>query len=161
MFARQMGKNETSAQLEAFLLSQNAERGGTIVKAAPTFKPQTITSMLRLKEVLSASPETATRWQPQYGYMLRLEKASIASFLADRFGERIEKLVFTAPAKSALGFAMLTMINTGRLSLYRADGSTEWEECWKEIKACRYQLRHGEQIGWSVPESEGHDDFAR
>jgi pimeloyl-ACP methyl ester carboxylesterase len=85
--------------------------------------------------------------------------AGIASFLAERMGERVEKVVFTAPAKSALGFQMLTMTNAGRLALYRADGSPEWEECWLEICACRYKLREREQIAWSVPESEGHDDF--
>lgn len=89
MFARQMGKNETSAQLEAFLLSRYAGTGGTIVKAAPTFKPQTINSMLRLKEVLSNSPLTASRWQPQYGYMMRVEKAAIAFFSADKHANEV------------------------------------------------------------------------
>ena len=42
MFARQMGKNQLSAILEAYLLSCMDE--GTIVKAAPTFKPQIINS---------------------------------------------------------------------------------------------------------------------
>src|SRR3954452_15410318 len=46
--ARQMGKNELSAALEAYLLALHARRGGTLVKAAPTFRPQTITSLLRL-----------------------------------------------------------------------------------------------------------------
>ena len=40
MMARQMGKNELSAQLEAWLLDQHAHIGGMIVKAAPTFRPQ-------------------------------------------------------------------------------------------------------------------------
>jgi hypothetical protein len=82
-----------------------------------------------------------------------------AAFLADRFGERVEKFLFTAPSKSRLGYAMLAMTNTGRLSLYREEGSAEWRECWAEIRACRYRLRSGEQLAWSVPESEGHDDF--
>ena len=52
MMARQMGKNELSAQLEAWLLDQASETGGTIVKAAPTFRPQLHTSLARLSGVL-------------------------------------------------------------------------------------------------------------
>ena len=48
MMARQAGKNELSAQIEAYLLNLYQRTGGQIVKASPTFKPQTINSMLRL-----------------------------------------------------------------------------------------------------------------
>jgi pimeloyl-ACP methyl ester carboxylesterase len=85
--------------------------------------------------------------------------AGIAAFLANRYPERTEEFVFTAPSKSRLAYGMLAMVNTGRLSIYREDGSAEWRECWKEIAACRYWLRTGEQMGWGVPEREGHDDF--
>ncbi len=83
MFARQMGKNETSAQIEAYLLALYAGRGGTIVKAAPSFKPQLVTSMLRLKEVLDANPLTRRRWKPSFGYMARLGKACVTFLSAD------------------------------------------------------------------------------
>lgn len=52
MLARQMGKNELSAHLECYLLNLYRRRGGTIVKAAPTFRPQAVLSRLRLREVL-------------------------------------------------------------------------------------------------------------
>ena len=52
MMARQMGKNELSAQLEAWLLDQHAVSGGTIVKAAPTFRPQLHVSLARLGATL-------------------------------------------------------------------------------------------------------------
>jgi len=39
MMARQMGKNELSARVEAYLLALYAGVGGQIVKAAPTFRP--------------------------------------------------------------------------------------------------------------------------
>ena len=42
MMARQAGKNQLSATLEAYLLSTHDE--GTIIKAAPTFSPQIATS---------------------------------------------------------------------------------------------------------------------
>lgn len=50
--ARQGGKNELSAHLELLLLTLYMARGGNIVKCSPTFKPQTIISMQRLKERL-------------------------------------------------------------------------------------------------------------
>jgi len=79
MFARQMGKNEVSAHLEAFLLNLYARRGGTIVKAAPTFRPQIITSKQRLEGVLN-NPLNRRRWRGDEGYMLRLGKARVLFF---------------------------------------------------------------------------------
>jgi len=400
MFGRQMGKNETSAQIEAHLLSLFAATGGSIVKAAPSFKPQLITSILRLKDTLDRSPVTRGRWLPQYGYMVRLGNATIsflsadpaanvvgatasllleideaqdvapekydrdfrpmasstnattvlygtawsedsllerqrrinlsheartgerlhfeydwsvlaainphykafvegeiarlgvehptirtqyllqtlsdagrlfsaeqraalrgshrrlrvpepdrvyvagidlagadeqaedavarllsprrdstvitiaevsrdvlgraearvvdhvwwtgrdqvwqyerlldlwqrwrltrvavdasgigagiAAFLSARHAARTDSIVFSAPAKSKLAYAMLTMINARRLTVYADDGSPESRQLWTEVVACRYWLRAGEQIGWAVPETEGHDDF--
>lgn len=83
MFARQMGKNELSAQLEAYLLTLYSARGGTLVKAAPSFKPQIINSLLRLKDTLTTNPLTRTRWRPQFGYILRLGDTSITFLSAD------------------------------------------------------------------------------
>jgi Terminase RNaseH-like domain len=400
MFARQMGKNETSAQLEAYLLTLYARRGGSIVKAAPSFKPQIVNSILRLKEALDRSPTTRRRWHPSFGYMVRLGRAGVtflsadshanvvgatasllleideaqdvdsdkydrdfrpmasstnattvlygtawaedsileqqrrrnleheqqtgerlhfeydwtvlaalnpyyrsfvegeigrlgeehptiqtqyllrcvsdagrlfsleqrgqlagvhsrqlspgadsmyvagidlagedeqaedaiarrlsprrdstvisigdvtrdgsgqpvvrvvehlwwtgrdqvwqyerlldlwerwnfarvcvdasgigagvAAFLADKHPDRTERFVFTTPSKSRLAYSMLAMTNTGRLSLYAADGSAEYKECRREIEQCRYWLRAAETMAWGVPETEGHDDF--
>ena len=50
--ARQGGKNELSAHLEVLLLTLHMAQGGNMVKCSPTFKPQTIISMQRLKERL-------------------------------------------------------------------------------------------------------------
>ena len=50
MLSRQSGKNETSAIIEAYLLF--CMESGTMVKAAPTFKPQVLTSRLRLLSML-------------------------------------------------------------------------------------------------------------
>ena len=52
VIARQGGKNELSAQVEVLLLTIFMGVGGSAVKASPTFKPQTINSILRLKERL-------------------------------------------------------------------------------------------------------------
>lgn len=83
----------------------------------------------------------------------------IAAFLAERLGPRVERFVFTAASKSALGYGLLTMINTGRLSLYKEDGSAERQQCRRELRAVRANPRAGEILAWAVPESEGHDDF--
>lgn len=50
--ARQGGKNELSAHIELLLLTLSMADGGSIIKCSPTFKPQTIISMRRLKDRL-------------------------------------------------------------------------------------------------------------
>ncbi len=51
--ARQGGKNELSAQLELLLLTLYMAEPQNLVKCSPTFKPQTIISMTRLKDRLN------------------------------------------------------------------------------------------------------------
>ena len=72
---RQAGKNEVSAQLEAFLLYRYQRAGGAIVKAAPTFRPQLVTSALRLERML-AGRLTAGRWRRHQGHIYELGRAS-------------------------------------------------------------------------------------
>ncbi len=74
--ARQMGKNEVSAQVEAYLLFRYQLHGGTIVKCAPTFQPQTLISRLRLEEVLS-SPWLLPYWRRVHGTMVEVGKARV------------------------------------------------------------------------------------
>src|SRR5579864_1281223 len=83
----------------------------------------------------------------------------LAKFLEQRFGARVDPVTFTQPLKSAMAYSMLGMINTGRLSLYAPDGSAEARQCWWEVEHTRYHLKTGEMLAWSVPDSEGHDDF--
>ena len=52
MIARQGGKNETSAWIEAATLMSSSQSGGSAIKAAPTFHPQTLISIARLREAL-------------------------------------------------------------------------------------------------------------
>ena len=73
MMSRQAGKNETSAHVEAFLLNYFRRRGGNIVKVSPTFKPQTINSLLRLQALYEASDLPAA--EGQHGYMLAVGRA--------------------------------------------------------------------------------------
>lgn len=80
MMARQMGRNELSAQLEAWLLDQASETGGTIVNAAPTFRLQLHTSLARLTDVLR-HPRNDGKVKCAHGYKLAVGNAE-AIFLS-------------------------------------------------------------------------------
>ena len=80
--ARQGGKNELSAILEVTLLTLYLARGGTIIKASPTFKPQTIISMERLKQRLD-DYGFAGMWRSEMGYIISLGGARCAFLSAD------------------------------------------------------------------------------
>lgn len=80
--ARQGGKNELSAQLEVLLLTLFFTRGGNAIKCSPTFKPQTVISMIRLKERLN-DWGYARVWKAEMGYILRLGSARQIFLSAD------------------------------------------------------------------------------
>ncbi len=80
--ARQGGKNELSAQIELLLLALHAHENKNLVKCSPTFKPQTITSMLRLKEKLNMAGLDGL-WTPEMGYIIRLGEARAIFLSAD------------------------------------------------------------------------------
>src|SRR5689334_7347806 len=69
LLARQMGKNELSAAIEAYLLTCFKE--GNIIKVAPTFKPQIINSRLRLLAMLEHAHLRRRVWR-SYGYIIGL-----------------------------------------------------------------------------------------
>ncbi len=81
LMARQAGKNETSAHLEALLLTLFRSYGGWLVKASPTFQPQTVNSILRLEARLE-NAWTGQRWHRERGYMVCLGRARAAFFSA-------------------------------------------------------------------------------
>jgi len=80
--SRQAGKNELSAQLEAYLLALFQRAGGQIVKASPTFKPQTINSLNRLKARLR-NPWLRGLWRSSAGYIVRVGEAEAHFFSAE------------------------------------------------------------------------------
>jgi hypothetical protein len=83
MMARQAGKNELSGQIEAYLLNLFQRRGGQIVKASPTFKPQTENSLLRLCDRLE-NPLNAGGYRRRAGYMVEFGSARALFFSAGR-----------------------------------------------------------------------------
>ena len=72
--ARQGGKNELSAQMATLLLTMNMVRGGNMIKAAPTFLPQAVISMNRLKERLDDAGYGGF-WRTESGQNVVLGKA--------------------------------------------------------------------------------------
>jgi hypothetical protein len=82
MMSRQAGKNELSGQLEAYLMNLYRLPGGQIVKASPTFKPQTINSILRLSDRLQNQWNTGD-WRRREGYMVELGNARTLLFSAE------------------------------------------------------------------------------
>jgi hypothetical protein len=72
--ARQGGKNELSAQLEVLLLTMFMARGGNSIKCSPTFKPQTVISMMRLRERLDEFGFSGI-WHSEMGYIFTIGAA--------------------------------------------------------------------------------------
>jgi len=80
--ARQGGKNELSAQLELLLLTLYMAEPHNLVKCSPTFKPQTIISMTRLKDRLNEAGFESI-WCAELGYIIRLGNARAIFLSAD------------------------------------------------------------------------------
>ncbi|MBI4298343.1 MAG: hypothetical protein HY666_01095 [Chloroflexi bacterium] len=80
--ARQGGKNELSAQMEMLLLTLFIQSGGNLVKAAPTFIPQCLISMMRLKERLNDAGFGGF-WSSQAGYIIQVGQARQLFFSAE------------------------------------------------------------------------------
>ncbi|MBI2935889.1 MAG: hypothetical protein HYY31_03645 [Chloroflexi bacterium] len=81
--ARQGGKNELSAQLELLLLTLHISSGGNLVKAAPTFVPQALISMQRLRDRLNDAGFGGV-WATEAGHILRLYNARQVFLSAER-----------------------------------------------------------------------------
>jgi len=82
--ARQGGKNELSAQLELLLLTLHmAAPPQNLVKCAPTFKPQTVISMQRLKDRLNDAG-FSNMWRSSMGYIIRLGNCRAVFLSADK-----------------------------------------------------------------------------
>jgi hypothetical protein len=85
--------------------------------------------------------------------------AGVASWLARSMPERVEAVQFSRPAKSQLGYELLSAVNAGRLRMYAADGSPEWREFWEEARLCRYAIHQNISMSFFVDDKDGHDDF--
>lgn len=95
MMARQSGKNQLSAVLEAYLLYTRSE--GTIVKAAPTFDPQILHSRLRLLSLLDTPATRKRLWQSQ-GHIIGLAARADPVLVRNHAGPRV--MYFSAAPES-------------------------------------------------------------
>jgi hypothetical protein len=80
VFARQSGKDEMLAQLEAYLMARYQLDGGSLIVVNPTYRPQSLISRRRLLDRLDELPFTPGPGGND-GYGLRLGKAA-CSFLS-------------------------------------------------------------------------------
>ncbi|MFC1987244.1 hypothetical protein ACFLVH_01695 [Chloroflexota bacterium] len=80
--ARQGGKNELSAQLELLLLTLHMAEPQNLIKCSPTFKPQTVISMTRLKDRLNDAGFDGI-WVSELGYIVGLGNARAVFLSAD------------------------------------------------------------------------------
>jgi len=91
----------------------------------------------------------------------------VASFLKPALGSVVIPFVFTQPSKSELGFNLLAAVNSGRLKMYRADGSAEYQEFWREAEWAKSHYRPSQTMNFYVDpvlrpgsgQAQGHDDF--
>jgi hypothetical protein len=83
----------------------------------------------------------------------------VSSFLRKSLGSRVTPYTFSAQSKSQLGFRLLATVNSGRLKMYRGDGSPEYQEFWLELERTRSQYRPNQTMNFYVDPARGHDDF--
>ena len=80
--ARQGGKNELSAHVELSLLTAQTSQARDLVKCSPTFIPQALISMSRLKDRLDDAG-FSRRWASERGYIIRLGRSRAIFLSAD------------------------------------------------------------------------------
>jgi hypothetical protein len=83
----------------------------------------------------------------------------VASFLRKELGRRVIPFVITSKSKSDTGFELLSFVNSGRLKLYKQDGSREYKETLFELERARARYRPNQTMNFYVDPQEGHDDF--
>jgi hypothetical protein len=84
MMARQMGKNELSAQLEAWLLGALQDNKVSLGKASPTLRPQGLLSKRRLRQVLSTARESEPEryaWREREGHIIQVGEGGSSPFI--------------------------------------------------------------------------------
>jgi len=75
-------------------------------------------------------------------------------------GDIVIPVRFTERTKSDLGYAFQAAAATGRFTIWAADGSPERAALVDQLTRCRATYKPNRLVGWSVPASEGHDDYA-
>jgi hypothetical protein len=87
---------------------------------------------------------------------------ALASLLIDRFGDkRVSAFKFSRPSKSRLTYQFLSMVNSGRLKIYRRDEAPAaiYSECWKQLELARYRVPAQDLLEMYCAGEEANDDF--
>ena len=82
----------------------------------------------------------------------------ITSFLRKSVGSKVIPLKFTQLSKSQLGFDLLAAINSGRLKLYKQDGSEDYKQLMLQLEKAKSVYRPNQTLNFFVDPSDGHDD---
>jgi len=151
--ARQGGKNELSAQLELLLLTLYIAKPQNLIKCSPTFKPQTVISMMRLKDRLNDAGFSGI-WVTELGYIIRLGNARAVFLSADESAnvvgntahilleidesQDVSKEKYTKEFKPMGATTNVTTVHYG----------TTWDESTllEEIKQTNLELERGDGI---------------
>lgn len=80
---RQSGKNELQAHLFAWLLFRYAHHGGNIVSISPTFNPQTLNNMDRVRRSLEACVGSRGIWKSSQGRIYSLGASRLLFYSAE------------------------------------------------------------------------------
>ena len=72
---------------------------------------------------------------------------------------RVLPVVFTTERKSQLGFGLLAAAHSGRLRLYRGDGSRDAIEVRRQLALARVAYRDRRTMQFYVDPADGHDDY--
>jgi hypothetical protein len=83
----------------------------------------------------------------------------VCSFLKGALGSVIVPFGFTRQSKSELGFSLLAAVDSGRLKMYKGDGSAEYSDFWHEVGKARSRYYPGRTVNFSVAPSQGQDAF--
>jgi len=119
LFPRQAGKNETQAQVEAYLLTLfQRVPGASLVKAQPTFRPQALNARLRLERALNHLLARG-QWRTRFGYLVQLGEAQVFFLSAE-------------PSASVVGATATLLLQADEAQDVRA---AEWERKFAPMAA--------------------------
>jgi len=83
----------------------------------------------------------------------------ITGFLRKSLGGKVVPVKFSQKTKSEIGFDLLAAINSGRLKLYKQDGSKDYQEMFFELEKAKSVYRPSQTLNFFVDSSDGHDDY--
>ena len=83
----------------------------------------------------------------------------VTSFLRKSLGSKVIPFKFTQKTKSDAGFDLLAAINSGRLKLYKQDGSGDYKELMFELEKAKSVYRPNQTLNFFVDPGDGHDDY--